>query len=462
MDPALEALGGTSAPGARVRVLVQTADVPAVERLIRGMGGRTGRRLPAGRAVVAHVAAGDVAVLSGSDAVEAVSLDRPLRGTLDHTAAAIGARWVTEHLGFDGTGVGVAIIDSGVTGAHDDLGGNQVVHFADFVDFAPAPRDGYGHGTHVAGIIAGNGHDSGGERRGIAPGAHLVVLRALDARGEGYISDAIAAIDYAIDRRPAFNIRVINLSVAASVSEAYRTDPLALAAKRAVDAGIVVVTAAGNLGRQGHGEAGGGITAPGNAPWVLTVGASNHNGTADRADDTIAPFSSRGPSAIDLVAKPDLVAPGVGIESLADAGSTLFVARPSARRWGTAATATEPYLSLSGTSMAAPVVTGTVALMLEANPGLAPDAVKAILRASAVAGAGYSRTAQGAGFLDARGALLLAQSFTGTREADMRLRQLVRFYAFSAAAPPAAASGVRDERADRRLEAAGLSAGVSP
>jgi subtilisin family serine protease len=151
MDPALEALGGTSAPGARVRVLVQTADVPAVERLIRGMGGRTGRRLPAGRAVVAHVAAGDVAVLSGSDAVEAVSLDRPLRGTLDHTAAAIGARWVTEHLGFDGTGVGVAIIDSGVTGAHDDLGGNQVVHFADFVDFAPAPRDGYGHGTHVAG-----------------------------------------------------------------------------------------------------------------------------------------------------------------------------------------------------------------------------------------------------------------------------------------------------------------------
>ena len=120
----------------------------------------------------------------------------------------------------------------------------------------------------------------------------------------------------------ALNIRVINLSVAAGVYESYNADPLTLAAKSAVRAGIVVVAAAGNIGRSvdGHTQYGG-ITAPANAPWVLTVGASSHMGTVDRSDDTIATFTSRGPTAVDALAKPDIVAPGVGIESLAAPGS---------------------------------------------------------------------------------------------------------------------------------------------
>src|SRR6185295_1149513 len=118
--------------------------------------------------------------------------------------------------------------------------------FVNGTESAARPHDGYGHGTHVAGIIAGSGYDSGGARRGIAPGAHLVVLKTLNDQGEGFISNAIAAIDYAIELRAAYNIRVINLSVAAGVYESYKTDPLTLAAGRAVDAGIVVVTAAGN------------------------------------------------------------------------------------------------------------------------------------------------------------------------------------------------------------------------
>jgi len=423
------------------RVIVRTTDPAAVETLVARLGGRSGRRLTGIGAIVAEVPDTSLDALASAAPVQRVSTDRRLHGTLERTGATIGARWVTENLGLDGSGIGVAIIDSGVTRAHDDLGANRIVQFVDFVDFAAQPHDGYGHGTHVAGIIAGNGYDSGGARRGIAPGAHLIVLRALDELGDGFISSAIAAIDYAIEQRAAYNIRVINLSVAAGVYESFETDPLTLAAKRAVDAGIVVVTAAGNLGRNDKGQVQlGGITSPGNAPWVLTVGAASHNGTIDRRDDTVAPFSSLGPSRIDLVQKPDVVAPGVGTESLADAGSTLYLTRPAARLWGTVGTETPPYLSLSGTSMAAPVVAATVALMLQANPSLTPSAVKGVLQAAAERHADYSALAQGAGFLDARAAVELARDLVGLSEAIVALEAVTAENAVPAD-PPACDAG---------------------
>jgi hypothetical protein len=147
---------------------------------------------------------------------------------------------------------------------------------------------------------------------------------------------------------------------------------------------------------------------------VITVGASSHMGTSDRSDDIVAGFSSRGPGAIDFSAKPDLVAPGVGTESLADAASTLYLTKPGARLWGTIPTASEPYLALSGTSMASPVVTGTIALMLEANPSLTPNLVKAILQYTAE-NKRFRPLAQGAGFLNARGAVELSRSFAAGR-----------------------------------------------
>jgi serine protease AprX len=417
------------------RVIIRATSVDAVEPLVARVGGRTGRHLTGINGIVAEVPAGSLRDLASAPGVLRISLDRRVEGSLERTGAAIGARWVAENLGVDGAGIGVAIIDSGVT-RHDDLAGNRIVQFVDFVDYQTQPHDGYGHGTHVAGIIAGSGFDSDGARRGIAPGAHLIVLKALDERGDGFISSAIAAIDYAIEQRAAYNIRVINLSVAAGVYESYKTDPLTLATRRAVDAGIVVVTAAGNLGLSAKGKAQfSGITSPGNAPWVLTVGAASHNGTADRRDDTLAPFSSLGPSAIDQVAKPDLVAPGVGIESLADAGSTLFATRPAARLWGTVPTATQPYLSLSGTSMAAPVVAATVALMLQANPALKPAGVKTILRASAESHEEYAATAQGAGFLDARAAVELARTFVDQPDAVLALDAAVEDDSDLASAP---------------------------
>ena len=404
-------------PAGVSRVIVHSADPSATAARIRTLGGTPGPLLGPSGFQIAQIADSALDELAAAPEVVAVSLDRPVRGTIERTAGTIGAEWVREQLGLDGSGVGIALIDSGVTAAHDDLDADRIVHFADFVNFRTAHYDDYGHGTHVAGIIAGNGIDSHGARAGIAPAANLIVLKALDGAGFGYASNVIAALEYAIANREKYNIRVINLSVAAGVYESFTRDPLTLAARRAVDAGIVVVAAAGNLGRSALGKAQyGGIAAPGNAPWVLTVGASNHKGTSDRSDDEVAGFSSRGPSAIDGSAKPDLVAPGVGIESITDPASVLFAAHPNARLWGTVDTISQPYLSLSGTSMSAPVVAAAVALMLEANPSLTPNAVKAILQFTAEQRQGYDSRTQGAGFLNARGAVELARMFNETTD----------------------------------------------
>jgi serine protease AprX len=399
------------APRGHSRVIVRLDPGANGDAVIGSVHGTAGRPLAGGRAQVADVADGELDALARQPGVSAVSLDRRVEGTLERTGATIGATYVQQTLGLDGRGVGIAVIDSGVTSWHDDLGSGRVVKFVDFVGFQQAPYDDYGHGTHVAGILAGNGYDSGGRRRGIAPGATLLVEKVLDGAGQGYISNVIAAIDYAIANKDALHLRIVNLSVAAGVYESYNRDPLTLAAKRAVEAGLVVVSAAGNLGKSADGTPQyGGIGAPGNAPWVITVGASSHMGTSDRSDDIVAAFSSRGPSAIDFQAKPDLVAPGVGIESLAEAGSTLYNTKPLMRLWGTVQTATEPYLSLSGTSMASPVVSGTIALMLQANPALTPNQIKAVLQFTAESRAGYDELTEGAGFLNARGAVELAQS----------------------------------------------------
>ena len=267
--------------------------------------------------------------------------DRPTVAHDFRTSITSGARAVQQGLGFTGAGIGVAVIDSGIAGWHNDLssrtpvmypyGDQRIAAFVDFVNGRTAPYDDEGHGTHVAGIIAGNGHDSLGRHAGVAPDATLVALKVLDADGRGTISDAIAALDWVLTNRQQYNIRVVNLSVGAAVRESYWTDPFTVAAKRVADAGVVVVTAAGNLGKNASGEAlYGGVTAPGNAPWVLTVGASSTNGSLTRHDDAMAGFSSRGPTYLDWAAKPDLVASGVGTISLSAPNSTFYATRPEA------------------------------------------------------------------------------------------------------------------------------------
>jgi serine protease AprX len=417
LDPLLQQVA-TAASG-RAQVIVRASSsgaLGAVALLVQQVGGTLGRQLPILDAQVAVVPNASLLALAASTSVKRIALDRPTVSTMERTGATVGATAARQQFGYDGTGIDVAVIDSGVTPWHDDLtgdsGSQRVDQFVDFVNWRTAPYDDYGHGTHVAGIIAGNGFDSGGARSGIAPAAHLVALKVLDGSGRGRISDAIAAFAYAIDHKDLLGIRVINISVGAGVYESYNLDLLTLAARRAVDAGIVVVAAAGNNGRRQDGSPQyGGITSPGNAPWVLTVGACSHNGTVDRADDTMAAFSSRGPTAVDHAAKPDLVAPGVGTESLSAPGSSLYVTRSSSLLNGTVPVGYVPYLSLTGTSQATPVVSGTVALMLQANPALTPNAVKAILQYTAQPYAGYDALTQGAGFLNALGAIQLARFF---------------------------------------------------
>ncbi len=419
----------------RSRVIVEfKAELDA--RVITGGRGAAGRQLPSARAQVVEVENLALHDLASHPQVARMHVDHPAFATMERTGAAIAATIARQSFRLTGKGIGVAVIDSGITAWHDDLylagvrsprAAPRIVHFKDFTKasnpriwMSEQPSDEYGHGTHVAGIIAGNGFDSNGARTGIAPGANLIGLKVLDANGQGYISDVIAAIDYAIAVRKTYNIRVINLSVASGVFESYETDPLTQAARRAVDAGIVVIAAAGNIGTNMQGDVQyGGITSPGNAPWVLTVGAASHEGTAARNNDTLARFSSRGPTWIDFAAKPDLVAPGVGIESLADPHSTLYASFGDYLLDGARSTAYKPYLSLTGTSMAAPVVAGTVALMLEANPNLTPNAVKAILQYTAEVREGESFLAQGAGLLNALGAVRMATFVGAARKGSL-------------------------------------------
>jgi serine protease AprX len=406
-------------------VIVEFNDDSDSALRITANGGRSGRKLGILKARAARISNALLKRLADDPKVKKIHVDRAVTGEVARTAATVGAKNVHAQYGYTGAGVGVAVIDSGITAWHDDLTvanrtGQRVTAFVDFVSNRTAKYDDWGHGTHVAGIIAGNGYDSKGDKTAIAPKANIIALKALDYEGKGKISNIIAALDWAVTNRTQYNIRVVNMSLGAGVFESYNTDPLTVAAKHAVDAGIVVVAAAGNMGKAKDGKPQyGAIGAPGNAPWVLTVGASSTNGTIDRRDDTMASYSSRGPTMIDFAAKPDLVAPGTGTVSLAEKDSLFYLTKSAYLVSGKQLGLTYlPYLTLSGTSMSTPVVAGTVALMLEANPNLTPNLVKAILQFTAQVYNGYDYMTQGAGFLNTLGAVRLSRYFATGHKGD--------------------------------------------
>jgi serine protease AprX len=271
--------------------------------------------------------------------------------------------------GTTGRGVTVAVLDSGVA-ADPDLvqPTNRILASVNFADERLVSDPG-GHGTHVAGIVAGNGGRSDGKFVGIAPEANIVDVRVLGKNGSGRISSVVRGIEWVLAHRTAYNIRVLNLSFGAPTPASYRTDPMSAAIEIAWRRGLVVVVAAGN-GGPGRDT----VATPGIDPYAITVGASDDKGTITPGDDTLAPFSSWGTA--DSNAKPDLVAPGRRIVSLRVQGSALDLLFPDRV---VVAPNGSTYLRLSGTSMATPVVAGAVALLLQRRPNLSPDQVKALL-----------------------------------------------------------------------------------
>src|SRR5687767_10334981 len=410
-------------------VIVEFYDDSDSASRIRNHGGVAGKKLSLLKARAGRVPNSMLKRLADDPKVKRVHLDREAHGEMARTSATVGALTARVQYGYSGAGVGVAVIDSGITNWHDDLGasatsktGQRVTAFVDFVNNGTTKYDDWGHGTHVAGIIAGSGYHSYGARAGIAPRANIVALKALDAEGKGKISNIIAALDWVLANRVQYNIRVVNMSLGAGVHESYNTDPLTVAAKHVVSAGVVVVAAAGNMGKALDGKPQyGAISAPGTAPWVLTVGASSTQGTVDRRDDKMALYSSRGPTMIDFAVKPDLVAPGTGTVSLAAQDSVFYLTKTtylvSSLRLSSLLSPM-PYLTLSGTSMATPVVSGTVALMLEANPSLTPNMVKAILQFTSEVKSQYDFLTQGAGFLNTLGAVRLSRYFATGQKGD--------------------------------------------
>jgi serine protease AprX len=427
-----------------VTVLVQYRHMPQSAALtsMKGRGAAVQAKLQVIRAVKMRVPASMLQELARDPNVLYVTPDRPVSltsSTNEDYTGAVQADLAASQYALDGTGIGVAVIDSGVSDhadLHNAAGASRIVYSQSFVTGNTSTSDQYGHGTHVAGLIGGNGSSSGTGNgyawkfAGTAPNVNIINLRVLDGNGAGTDSGVIAAIQQAIALKNTYNIRVINMSLGRPAFESYTLDPVCQAVESAWKAGIVVVVAAGNNGRDNsmrtHGWATIGV--PGVDPAVLTVGATRTKGTATRVDDSIASYSSRGPSLIDHIVKPDLVAPGNRLVSLRVAGSKLDTTYASDEVSSTTGKGTQ-YFRLSGTSMATPVVSGAVALLLQKTPTLTPDQVKARLMKTAWKGFGqysssvdtagttyanqYDVFTYGAGYLDVSAALASTDLATG-------------------------------------------------
>ena len=417
-----------------ITVIVQYRQMPGTSsfKSMQGRGAAIHSRFQTIRAVTMRIPASMLTELENDPNVAYVTPDRPVSMSsnpqTEEYATAVQADIAASQYGFDGTGIGVAVIDSGIAN-HSDLqgqGGSRVVYSQSFVAGDSTTSDKFGHGTHVAGLIGGSGKGSGngngyaGTYAGVAPNVNIINLRVLDANGNGTDSQVIAAIQQAIALQNTYNIRVISMSLGRPVFESYNLDPVDQAVEAAWQAGIVVVVAAGNNGRFALTNGFGTIGVPANDPAVITVGATMTEQTNTRVDDQIASYSSKGPTAIDHIVKPDLVAPGNRMVSLRAAGSTLDSSFPqydvTPNNNGVS-----KYFVLSGTSMATPIVSGAVALMLQQNSSLTPDQVKARLMKTAWKGIGqftyshdswgnlynneYDLFTYGAGYLDIDSAL---------------------------------------------------------
>lgn len=369
-----EALGRASAdPDAQLSLIVLYDDEPGLFQRseVESLGGQVGAELASIDGLAVTLPASALGSISDAMGVRWVTVDARVRANsiLDVARVAVG---VTEDTSAPGgpTGylVGVAVVDSGVN-HHADFG-NRLLTSVDFTG-SGSTADEYGHGTMVAGLIAGNGYNSEGYYRGVAPEASVVSLKVLDAAGEGRTSDVIRAIEWAVDHKNAYGIDLLNLSLGHPSYEAASEDPLVRAVESAWEAGITVVCAVGNDTV---------VESPATSSKVIAVGAIDDRGTEDKTDDVIATGSAVGPTPFDGFAKPELYAPGVGVASLRAAGSTLDAVT---NRVFASGESEASYAELHGTSAAAAFVTGALASLMSDEDrdesDLDPDELKAEL-----------------------------------------------------------------------------------
>ena len=377
-----------SHPGQNVPVIFETrGDTSALVSDVTSVGGSVERRFQIIPAVSAKVPVGSLSELSSDSSVAFVSLDAPV--------VAAGSAVATKQLattyavsvnandpwskGYDGTGIGVAVVDTGITGSSDFVGnaanfdnstsgspaGNRIVANVAVNASATTTNDGFGHGTHIAGIIGGDSQLLSGQYIGIAPGANLINVKVADDTGAASLGDVIAGMEFVYTNAAAYNIKVVNLSLNSTVAQSYKTDPLCAAAEALWFRGVFVVAAAGNAGPNSVGYC------PGNDPFVMTVGSIDDRGTSSYGDDLPASWSSYGTSQDGFV-KPELLTPGVGIISDMDSQSLLYQQHPSH-------VVSQYYFSMSGTSMSAGVMSGVAALVLQRHPDWRPGQLKCTL-----------------------------------------------------------------------------------
>jgi serine protease AprX len=397
-----------AAAGQRTPVIVRERVPGSGEagRLVRELGGTAVRALPVIGGFAASIPAGRVPSLVGSPAVQRVWPDGQVRvhglsaGAGAVSPAPIGAWHQAIHLDSlagHGRRATVALLDTGVSRTPDLA--NRLRARVDLTEEHDG-FDRYGHGSHLSGVIAGNGEMAdgraagarGGGYEGAAPEAGLVSVKVANGSGATDVSVVLAGLQWIVSNRDRYDINVLNLSFGTDSSQSYLLDPLDFAVEQVWRAGILVVVAAGNDGELGPG----GISKPGDDPFVLTVGAADLKNPRATGDDVVAPFSSKGPTS-DGLAKPDLVAPGTSILGVRAAGSTIDQSHPTARFNGR-------YFKGTGTSQAAAIVSGVAALLYDTKAALRPDVAKAALLRTAqrhLAG----QPGAGAGLVDARAAV---------------------------------------------------------
>ncbi|HWB67457.1 MAG TPA: S8 family peptidase [Mycobacteriales bacterium] len=387
-----------AAAAAPVNVIVEGPSIPLVQTLVGTVGGQTLTKLPLIDGVLAKVPSTTVVNLlqtlglaTSPDAPVAVDgMPGALPGQLPASGNAFPDATGASKLAADGvtgSGVGVAVIDTGVDALPDF--GNRLVGGVDLSGENNPFQDSYGHGTFVAGLIAGNGASSAGQYAGEATGANVVAVKVAGATGITDVAKVIQGLAWAIDNRAAYGIKVVNLSLGEVPLGPTQLNPLDQAVEAAWNAGLTVVTSAGNSG-----DATGSITSPGDDPRVITVGALNDQATVATTDDAIPSFSSVGPTSANGWLKPDLVAAGRSVVSLRAPGSYVDQNYPSAR------VGSANFVG-SGTSFSAAITSGAAALIAQRNPAATPDEIKARLLATATPGPTGNAFSDGHGDLDA-------------------------------------------------------------